>query len=201
MFCSLWRQYMPASSKFFHICMLRNIRRLHNGMGNDLFVDFPGWWALLALGYTQPLQHFTSHLVSVRERSHHTNLLTPSITLSFIMYTIREKALWGPPAPFVPPLMVITPCSPLLISLVTEAAAAAFAHWILNGLTPFSLPSIPPFCSNNIATGQSLSPLSLSPFGEYKITLLTVAERWERSRYSVLLLDHTGWRCKMSHRK
>ena len=26
-------------------------------MGNDLFVDFPGEWALLALGYTQPLPH------------------------------------------------------------------------------------------------------------------------------------------------
>ena len=28
-----------------------------NGMGIDPFVDFPGEWALPALGYTQPLQH------------------------------------------------------------------------------------------------------------------------------------------------
>ena len=34
-----------------------------NGMGIDPFVDFPGEWALLDLGYTQPLQHFHSHLV------------------------------------------------------------------------------------------------------------------------------------------
>ena len=53
-------------------------------------------------------------------------------------------------------------------------------EWTLSLLPPFHSP----FCSNNIATGQSLSALSLSlhPFGEYKITLLTVAERWERSR-------------------
>ena len=25
-----------------------------NGVGNDPFVDFPGEWALLTLGYTQP---------------------------------------------------------------------------------------------------------------------------------------------------
>ena len=36
---------------------------LFNGMGIDPFVDFLGEWALLALGYTQPLQHFHSHLV------------------------------------------------------------------------------------------------------------------------------------------
>ena len=34
-----------------------------NRMKIDLSVDFPGEWALLALGYTQPLQHFHSHLV------------------------------------------------------------------------------------------------------------------------------------------
>ena len=33
-------------------------------MGVDLVVDFPGELALLALGYTQPLQHFKSHLVT-----------------------------------------------------------------------------------------------------------------------------------------
>ena len=27
-------------------------------LGNDPFVDFPGEWVLLDLGYTQPLQHF-----------------------------------------------------------------------------------------------------------------------------------------------
>ena len=32
-------------------------------MGIDPFVDFPGEWALLALGYMQPLQYFTSHLI------------------------------------------------------------------------------------------------------------------------------------------
>ena len=34
-----------------------------NGMGIDLFVDFPGEWALLALGYTQPL-HLVSSLIA-----------------------------------------------------------------------------------------------------------------------------------------
>ena len=33
-------------------------------MGNDPFVDFPGEWEMLALGYTQPLQHFTSYLAT-----------------------------------------------------------------------------------------------------------------------------------------
>ena len=28
------------------------IEKPHNGTGNDLFIDFPGWCALLALGYT-----------------------------------------------------------------------------------------------------------------------------------------------------
>ena len=32
-------------------------------MGIDPVVDFSGEWALPALGYTQPLQHFHSHLV------------------------------------------------------------------------------------------------------------------------------------------
>ena len=39
-----------------------------------------------------------------------------TVSLPFIMYTIREKALKNP-------LPVITPCSPLLIPLAT-----AFAH-------------------------------------------------------------------------
>ena len=37
-------------------------------MGNDPFVDFSGEWALLALVYTQTLQHFTSHLVTFLEQ-------------------------------------------------------------------------------------------------------------------------------------
>ena len=41
-----------------------NAAQSSNRMGNDPFVDFPGELALLALGYTQPLQHFTSHLVT-----------------------------------------------------------------------------------------------------------------------------------------
>ena len=32
-------------------------------MGINPFVDFPGEWELLALGYTQSLQLFHSHLV------------------------------------------------------------------------------------------------------------------------------------------
>ena len=39
-------------------------RNVFNGMGIDPFVDFPGDSALLALEYTQPLQHFHSHLVT-----------------------------------------------------------------------------------------------------------------------------------------
>ena len=48
-------------------------------MGIDPFVDFPGEWALLALGYTQPLQHFHSHLV----RS--------TISNFSALYTLRDK--------------------------------------------------------------------------------------------------------------
>ena len=44
-----------------------------NGMGNDPFVDYRGEWVLVALGYTQPLQHFTSHLVTHSKLAHSTN--------------------------------------------------------------------------------------------------------------------------------
>ena len=52
-------------------------------MGIDPLPDFPGEWALLALGYTQPLQHFHSHLVM--NRVVQLNFI-PEIEISYKMF-------------------------------------------------------------------------------------------------------------------
>ena len=112
-----------------------------------------------------------------------------SLTLSSILYEMLKKHYKVPRVttllsflqPNYPPHgdnSLFT--TPHLSRDSSSSICALNFEWTLSLLPPFHSP----FCSNNIATGQSLSALSLSlhPFGEYKITLLTVAERWERSR-------------------
>ena len=118
-------------------------------------------------------------------------ILTPlaSLTLSSILYEMLKKHYNVPRVTTLP--FFLQPnhpphgdnslfTTPHLSRDSSSSICALNFEWTLSLLPPFHSP----FCSNNIATGQSLSALSLSlhPFGEYKITLLTVAERWERSR-------------------
>ena len=63
----MFTERIAYSEHFFQAQVPRTKRYLlyiksDNGMANDPFVDFPVEWVLLALGYTQHLQHFQFHL-------------------------------------------------------------------------------------------------------------------------------------------
>ena len=66
-------------------------------MGNNPFVDFPVEWSLLAFWYTQPLQHFPSHLGTWFHKGYQNSFVNTSPRL-YIVCPGREWTVWQKPA-------------------------------------------------------------------------------------------------------
>ena len=79
---------------------------ISNGMGieHDPFVDFPVEWALLALGYTQPLQQFPSHLGSCTLNipgMGHSQILIPINYMYFVTLLFKTNVVSLKFVPFI----------------------------------------------------------------------------------------------------